>query len=91
MTLALDKPTKSKESTLTKALREVDQLKFKIHELENQHQDYVRSQQDLITVIAEICPSLIQEVEALRILIYKGEADCRRYLRSLLINQRKVS
>ncbi|MBW4689966.1 MAG: hypothetical protein KME40_34015 [Komarekiella atlantica HA4396-MV6] len=63
----------------------------KIQELEQQHQDYVRSQQNLIPAIADICPSLIQEVEAFRILIYKGEAECRRYLRSLLVNQRKAS
>jgi CII-binding regulator of phage lambda lysogenization HflD len=88
MTLTLSR--KSKESTVTKALREVEQLKFKIQLLEQQHQEYVRSQQDLISAIAEICMSSIQEVEALRILIYKGEAECRRYLRSLLVNQRKV-
>ncbi len=89
MTLALSR--KSKESTLTKALREVDQLKFKVHELEQQHQEYVQRQQNLISAIAEICMSPIQEIEALRILVCKGEAECRRYLRSLIVNQRKVS
>ncbi|MEA5603214.1 hypothetical protein [Nostoc sp. UHCC 0252] len=89
MTLALSR--KSKESTLTKALREVDQLKFKVHKLEQQHQEYVQGQQNLISAIAEICMSPIQEIEALRILVCKGEAECRRYLRSLIVNQRKVS
>ncbi|MBE9054298.1 hypothetical protein IQ243_28680 [Nostocales cyanobacterium LEGE 11386] len=91
MALALDKPTKSKESTLTKALREIHQLQSKIQELEQQHQNYIQSQQDLINDIAEICISSIQEVQALRILVCKGEAGCRRYLRSLLVKRRLAS
>ncbi|YAF99197.1 MAG: hypothetical protein AB3A66_27385 (plasmid) [Nodularia sp. CChRGM 3473] len=90
MALALDKPTKSKESSLTKALREIHKLQSKVKELEQQHQDYVRGQQNLINDIAEICISSIQEVQALQILVCKGEEECRRYLRSLLINQKKV-
>jgi CII-binding regulator of phage lambda lysogenization HflD len=81
MTLTLSK--KSKESSLTKALRQIHQLKFKIQLLEQQHQEYVQGQQSLISAIAEICISPIQEIEALRILVCKGEAECRRYLRSL--------
>ncbi len=88
MTLTLSK--KSKESTLTKALQQIHQLEFKIQLLEQQHQEYVEGQQNLISAIAEICMSSIQEVEALRILVCKGEAECRRYLRSLIVNQRKV-
>lgn len=84
MTLTLDKSSKSKQSSLTKALRQINQLKFKIQELEQQHQEYVRSQQNLINAIAETCISSMQEVEALRILVCKGEAECRRYLYSLL-------
>ncbi|NDJ26240.1 hypothetical protein GS682_32690 [Nostoc sp. B(2019)] len=91
MQLSVDNDFQHRESSLTKALRQVQQLKSKVAELEQQHQDYVRSQQDLISAIAEICISSIQEVEALRILVCKGEAECRRYLRSLLVNQRKAS
>ncbi|NDJ26071.1 hypothetical protein GS682_31730 [Nostoc sp. B(2019)] len=88
MTLSLDNDFQRKESSLTKALRQIQQLKSKVAELEQQHQDYVRSQQDLISAIAEICISSIQEVEALRILVCKGEAECRRYLRALLVQRR---
>ncbi|WP_223278505.1 hypothetical protein [Nostoc sp. 'Peltigera membranacea cyanobiont' 232] len=51
----------------------------------------MRSQQNLISAIAEICISPMQEVQALRILIYRGEAGCRQYLRSVLVKQRKNS
>ena len=37
--------------------------------------------------VGEICISPIQEIEALRILIYRGEAACRRYLRSVLVKR----
>ncbi|WP_193200474.1 hypothetical protein [Nostoc sp. MG11] len=99
MQLSIDNDFQHRESSLTKALRQIQQLKSKLAELEQQHQDYVRSQQELIPAfvldvaagIADICPSLIQEVEALRILVYRGEAECRRYLRSLLVNRKKAS
>jgi len=91
MTLTLDNQSKTRESSLTKALRQVQQLNSKVAELEQNHQDYVRSQQNLIGAIAEICVSPIQEVQALRILVYKGEGECRRYLRSLLVNKKKAS
>ncbi|MCG6138763.1 MAG: hypothetical protein MET45_29915 [Nostoc sp. LLA-1] len=91
MTLALDKSTKSKESNLTKALREIHELQSQVEQLKQQHQNYVRSQQRLISTIAEICISPMQEVEALRILVCKGEVECRRYLRSLLVKRRLAS
>ncbi|MBE9002906.1 hypothetical protein IQ274_33165 [Nostoc sp. LEGE 12447] len=91
MTLTLDNRSQKKESSLTQALRQIQQLNSKIQELEQQHQDYVQKQQNLIPAIAEICISPIQEVEALRILIYRGEAACRHYLRSLLVKQKKDS
>jgi CII-binding regulator of phage lambda lysogenization HflD len=91
MTLTLENQSKTRESSLTKALRQVQQLNSKIQELEQHHQDYVRSQQNLIAAIAEICVSPMQEIEALRILIYRGEAACRQYLRSLLVKQRQTS
>ncbi|OYD99850.1 hypothetical protein [Nostoc sp. 'Peltigera membranacea cyanobiont' 232] len=91
MTLTLNNPSRNKESSLTQALRQIQQLNSKIQELEQQHQDYVQKQQNLISAIAEICISPIQEVQALRILIYRGEAACRQYLRSLLVKQRKNS
>ena len=91
MTLTLDNQSKTRESSLTKALRQVQQLNSKVAELEQNHQDYVRSQQNLSGAIAEICVSPIQEVQALRILVYKGEGECRRYLRSLLVNKKKAS
>ncbi|MBW4689678.1 MAG: hypothetical protein KME40_32440 [Komarekiella atlantica HA4396-MV6] len=91
MRLSVDNDFQRRESSSTKALRQIQQLKSKVAELEQQHLCYVRSQQNLISAIAEICVSSVQEIEALRILIYKGEAECRRYLRSLLINQRKAS
>ncbi|MCC5666969.1 hypothetical protein LC653_24530 [Nostoc sp. CHAB 5784] len=87
MTLTLDNQSQIRESSLTQALRQIQELNSKIQELEQHHQDYVRSQQNLIRAIAEICISPIQEVQALRILIYRGEAACRQYLRSLLIKQ----
>jgi CII-binding regulator of phage lambda lysogenization HflD len=90
MTLTLENQSKTRESSLTKALRQVQQLNSKIQELEQHHQDYVRSQQNLIGAIAEICVSPMQEIEALRILIYRGEAACRRYLRSVLVKQKKA-
>jgi CII-binding regulator of phage lambda lysogenization HflD len=91
MTLTLENRSQIKESSLTKALRQIQELNSKIQELEQDHQDYVRSQQNLIGAIAEICVSPIQEVQALRILVCKGEAPCRRYLRSLLVNQSQGS
>ncbi|WP_373525888.1 hypothetical protein [Nostoc sp.] len=94
MTLTLDnhsQTSQTRESSLTKALRQIQHLNSKVTDLERQHQDYVRSQQNLISAIAEICVSPMQEIEALRILICQGEAECRRYLRSLLINQKKAS
>ncbi|WP_228058576.1 hypothetical protein [Nostoc sp. LEGE 12447] len=59
--------------------------------MEQQHQDYVQKQQNLIAAIAEICVSPMQEIQALRILIYRGEAACRQYLRSVLVKHRKDS
>ncbi|AUB43697.1 Myosin heavy chain (plasmid) [Nostoc flagelliforme CCNUN1] len=91
MTLTLDNRSQNKESSLTQALRQIQQLNSKIAVLEQQHLSYVRSQQNLIPAIAEICISPIQEVEALRILIYRGEAACRQYLRSVLVKQRQTS
>jgi hypothetical protein len=91
MTLTLDNRSKTRESSLTQALRQIQELNSKIAVLEQQHLSYVRGQQNLIGAIAEICISPIQEVQALRILIYRGEAACRQYLRSVLVKQRKVS
>ncbi|MBE8991132.1 hypothetical protein [Nostoc sp. LEGE 12450] len=91
MALTLDNRSRNKESSLTQALRQIQQLNSKIQELEQQHQDYVQKQQNLITAIAEICVSPIQEIQALRILICRGEAACRQYLRSVLVKQRKNS
>ncbi|MFN6540384.1 MAG: hypothetical protein RM021_029100 [Nostoc sp. EkiNYC01] len=91
MTLTLDNRSQKKESSLTQALRQIQQLNSKILELEEQHQDYVQKQQNLISAIAEICVSPIQEIQALRILIHRGESECRRYLRSVLVKQRKTS
>ncbi|WP_256874791.1 hypothetical protein [Nostoc sp. C057] len=91
MTFTLNNRSQNKESSLTQALRQIQQLNSKIQELEQHHQDYVRSQQDLIPAIAEICVSPIQEVEALRILMYRGGAACRQYLRSVLVKQKKGS
>ena len=91
MTLTLNNRSQNKESSLTQALRQIQQLNSKIQELEQCHKDYVVSQQNLIPAIAEICISPIQEVQALRILIYRGEAACRQYLRSLLVKQRQTS
>ncbi|MBD2651809.1 hypothetical protein [Nostoc foliaceum] len=91
MTLTLDNRSQNKESSLTQALRQIQQLNSKIQELEQQHQDYVQKQQNLIAAIAEICVSPTQEIQALRILIYKGEAACRQYLRSVLVKQGQAS
>ncbi|ODH02948.1 hypothetical protein A4S05_21665 [Nostoc sp. KVJ20] len=91
MTFTLDNRSQNKESSLTKALRQIQELNSKIQELEEQHQDYVQKQQNLIPAIAEICISPIQEVQGLRILIYRGEAACRQYLRSVLVKQSKAS
>ncbi|MBD2731526.1 hypothetical protein H6G96_35870 [Nostoc sp. FACHB-892] len=90
MTFTLNNRSQNKESSLTQALRQIQQLNSKIQELEQQHQDYVQKQQNLIPAIAEICISPIQEVQALRILIYKGEGECRRYLRSVLVKRKKA-
>ncbi|OYD89139.1 hypothetical protein CDG77_20045 [Nostoc sp. 'Peltigera membranacea cyanobiont' 213] len=91
MTLTLENRSKNKESSLTQALRQIQQLNSKIAVLEQEHRDYVEKQQNLIVAIAEICVSPMQEIQALRILIYKGEAACRQYLRSVLVKQRKNS
>nr|WP_322714589.1 hypothetical protein [Nostoc sp. ChiSLP03a]MDZ8215842.1 hypothetical protein [Nostoc sp. ChiSLP03a] len=91
MTLTLDNRSQNKESSLTQALRQIQQLNSKIHELEQEHLCYVQKQQNLISAIAEICVSPIQEIQALRILIHRGEAACRQYLRSVLVKQRKNS
>jgi CII-binding regulator of phage lambda lysogenization HflD len=91
MTLTLDNRSRNKESSLTQALRQIQELNSKIAVLEQQHQDYVQKQQNLIAAIAEICVSPMQEVQALRILIYRGEAACRQYLPSVLVKQRKNS
>ncbi|MEH1793578.1 MULTISPECIES: hypothetical protein [unclassified Nostoc] len=91
MTLTLDNRSRNKESSLTQALRQIQQLNSKIALLEQHHQDYVQKQQNLIATIAEICVSPMQEIEALRILICRGEAACRQYLRSVLVKQRKNS
>ena len=91
MTLTLNNGSRNKESSLTQALRQIQQLNSKIAVLEQQHQDYVHQQQNLIAAIAEICVSPIQEIQALRILIYRGEWECRRYLRSVLVKQSQAS
>ncbi|BBD70018.1 hypothetical protein NIES4072_72490 [Nostoc commune NIES-4072] len=90
MTLTLDNRSRNKESSLTQALQQIQQLNSKIQELEQQHLSYVQKQQNLIPAIAEICISPIQEVQALRILIYRGEAACRQYLRSVLVKRKKA-
>ncbi|NEU83948.1 hypothetical protein [Nostoc sp. UIC 10630] len=91
MTLTLDNRSRNKESSLTQALRQIQELNSKIAVLEQQHQDYVQKQQNLISAIAEICVSPMQEIQALRILIYRGEGECRRYLRSVLVKQSQAS
>ncbi|HYW21267.1 MAG TPA: hypothetical protein VE956_18600 [Nodularia sp. (in: cyanobacteria)] len=48
MTLTLDNRSQNKQSSLTQALQQIQQLNSKIHELEQQHQDYVHQQQNLI-------------------------------------------
>lgn len=42
----------------------------------------------LCQLIQNNCANSIQEIEALRILLIKGEEDCKRYLRSLKSNSR---
>ncbi|MBW4457024.1 MAG: hypothetical protein KME55_32590 [Nostoc indistinguendum CM1-VF10] len=64
-------------------------LNSKIELLEQNHQDYVRSQQELIPEIAQNCNSFIQEIHALRLLIYQGARECHKYLLTLQVNQRK--
>ncbi|MBD2730544.1 hypothetical protein H6G96_30570 [Nostoc sp. FACHB-892] len=91
MTLTLDNQSQIRESSLTQALRQIQQLNSKIAVLEQQHQDYVQKQQNLIAAIAEICVSPMQEIQALRILIYRGETACRQYLRSVLVKQSQTS
>jgi CII-binding regulator of phage lambda lysogenization HflD len=90
MTLTLNNRSQNTESSLTQALRQIQQLNSRIQELEQHHQDYVHSQQNLISAIAEICVSPMQEIQALRILIYRGEAACRQYLRSVLVKRKKA-
>ncbi|MCC5602228.1 hypothetical protein LC586_24260 [Nostoc sp. CHAB 5714] len=46
--------TQTRESTLTKAARQIQQLNSKIAQLEQQHQDYVQRQQELIPEIARL-------------------------------------
>ena len=87
MTLTLDNRSQNKESSLTQALRQIQELNSKIAVLEEQHLSYVHQQQNLIGAIAEICVSPMQESQALRILIYRGEAACLMYLRSVLVKQ----
>ena len=48
MTLTLNNRSRNTESSLTQALRQIQQLNSKIQELEQQHQDYVQKQQNLI-------------------------------------------
>ncbi|MCC5613042.1 hypothetical protein LC612_41805 [Nostoc sp. CHAB 5834] len=55
MTFTLDNHSKTRESSLTQALRQVQELNSKIAQLAQQHQDYVQKQQNLIPAIAEIC------------------------------------
>ncbi|MBW4457108.1 MAG: hypothetical protein KME55_33075 [Nostoc indistinguendum CM1-VF10] len=90
MTLTLDNQSQIRESSLTQALRQIQQLNSKIAVLEQQHLSYVQKQQNLIPAIAEICISPIQEVQALRILIYRGEKECWHYLRSGLVKRKKA-
>ncbi|MBD2536717.1 hypothetical protein H6G97_48720 [Nostoc flagelliforme FACHB-838] len=90
MTLTLDNRFQNKESSLILALRQIQHLNSKIAVLEQQHLSYVQKQQNLIGAIAEICVSPMQEIQALRILIYRGEAACRQYLRSVLVKRKKA-
>ncbi|MFN6497031.1 MAG: hypothetical protein RMX65_008505 [Nostoc sp. DedQUE01] len=53
MTLTLDNHSQKKESSLTQALRLLQQLNSKIQELEQQYLSYVHKQQNLIVAIAE--------------------------------------
>ncbi len=54
MTLTVDNRSRNTESSLTQALRKIQQLNSRIQELERQHQDYVRSQQNLISANSKI-------------------------------------
>ncbi|MBW4457773.1 MAG: hypothetical protein KME55_36930 [Nostoc indistinguendum CM1-VF10] len=90
MTLTLDNRSQNKELSLTQALQQIQQLNSKIAVLEQQHLSYVHQQQNLIAAIAEICVSPMQEIQALRILIYRGEGECRQYLRSVLVKRKKT-
>ena len=53
MTLTLDNRSQKKESSLTQALRLLQQLNSRILELEQEHLSYVQKQQNLISAIAE--------------------------------------
>ncbi|MEH2255279.1 hypothetical protein [Nostoc sp.] len=64
-------------------------LNSKIELLEQHYQDYVQLQQELIPEIAQNCNSFIQEIHALRLLIYRGAREGRKYLLTLQVNQRK--
>ena len=66
MTLTLNNRSRNKESSLTQALRQIQQLNSKIQELEQCHKDYVVSQQNLIPAIAEICISPIRGMSIIR-------------------------
>jgi hypothetical protein len=90
MSFTLDNRSQNKESSLTQALPQIQQLNSKIAVLEQQHLSYMHQQQNLIAAIAEICVSPMQEIQALRILIYRGEAACRQYLRSVLVKRKKT-
>ncbi|MBW4617517.1 MAG: hypothetical protein KME21_30755 [Desmonostoc vinosum HA7617-LM4] len=90
MTVQLSNYSLKRKSALMQPQEQIEQLQSKVHQLEQQHREYVQKQQELIGAIARICESSLQEIEALRILVYRGEAECRRYLRSLLKNQRKA-
>jgi hypothetical protein len=72
-----------------KMMKYPQHLNSKIELLEQNHQDYVRSQQELIPEIAQNCNSFIQEIHALRLLIYQGARECHKYLLTLQVNQRK--
>jgi len=66
-------------------------LNSKIELLEQHHQDYLQSQQELIPEIAQNCTSFIQEIHALRLLIHRGAGECRKYLLTLQVNRSQAS
>ncbi len=66
-------------------------LNSKIELLEQHHQDYLQSQQELIPEIAQKCNSFIQEIHALRLLIHRGARECRKYLLTLQVNRSQAS